>query len=83
MKMLLSFINAQGAHQFEESDVMVANGIFIGTLEKRQENLMLAMENTSRQHPGKVHVCVTMPYRTTSTSVSNFSVNISIARCNN
>lgn len=70
MKKLLSFINAQSDHQFKECDIMVANGIFLGSLEKRQTNLIPAMENTSKKYPGKVHVYVTLPYRTTSASVS-------------
>ncbi|EFX64880.1 hypothetical protein DAPPUDRAFT_265588 [Daphnia pulex] len=69
MKKLLSLINAQSDHQFKESDIMVANGIFLGSLEKRQTNLILIMENTSKKYPGKVHVCVTLPYRTTSASM--------------
>jgi hypothetical protein len=72
MNKLLSFINAQSDHQFTESDIMGANGVFLGSLEKRFTNLIPAMENTSKKYPGKVHVCVTLPYRNTSASVSFF-----------
>lgn len=71
LKKLFSYINVQSEHQFAESDIMVANGIFLGSLEKRH-NIIPAMERTSKKCPGRVSVCVTMPYQNTSTPVSFF-----------
>ncbi len=71
MKKLLSYINAQSEHQFAESDILLANGIFVGSLEKRH-NIINAMQRTSKKCLGKVYVCVTMPYQNTSAAVSFF-----------
>ncbi|EFX80032.1 hypothetical protein DAPPUDRAFT_244307 [Daphnia pulex] len=57
LKKLLSYINAQSAHQFAESDILLANGIFVGSLEKRH-NIINAMQRSSKKCPGKTPTCV-------------------------
>jgi hypothetical protein len=58
-------------HQFAESDILLVNGTFVGSLEKRR-NIILAIQKTSKKCPGKVSVCVTMPYQNTFAPVSFF-----------
>ncbi len=68
---LLSYIHLQCQHQFAESDIILVNGCFAGSLEKRH-NIIPGISKTSKKCPGKVSVCVTMPYENDSTTVSVF-----------
>jgi hypothetical protein len=53
MTKLLSFVNAVSVHQFEESDIIAANGVVFGPIEKRA-NIVQAMERDSSKYPLKV-----------------------------
>jgi hypothetical protein len=61
MTKLLSFVNGVSVHQFKESDIISANGVVFGPIEKR-DNIIQAMERDSAKYPLKVAVKLAMPY---------------------
>jgi hypothetical protein len=76
MKKLLGFVIAVSVHQFHESDILSANGVVFGPIEKHN-NLLTAMERRSLRFPGKIAVKLEMPYSTIPAPVF-FFLNISI-----
>jgi hypothetical protein len=76
MEKKLGLVNAVSVHQYQESNIIAANGVVFGPIEKLH-NRITAMERRSLRFHGKIVVKLTMPYSTIPEPIGYF-LNISI-----